>query len=330
MPVSSSCQMKLIDAHIHYCGDHPDCVQALEALDVKLLNVCVAYSPGGWLDQKERYRGLAKAFPGRYAWCTSFDPPDFAAAGYAERVIAGIEADYADGACACKVWKNIGMELRKPSGDYVRIDDPLFQPLFDYLGRAGRPVLMHIGEPRECWLPLDPSSAHYGYYSTHPEWHMHGRPGIPSYESLIAARDLVVERNPKVRFIGAHLGSLEHDLSEVARRLDRYANLMVDTGARMINLMRAERSDARDFLTRYADRVIYGSDFFEERSQAALDLDARRKNIVLLGQAQGAERAFLESTDMVSYDAHTFPGLGLPAAVVQKLIIENAHSCYGL
>jgi hypothetical protein len=245
-------------------------------------------------------------------------------------VVAGIAADYAAGACSCKVWKNIGMELRKPSGEYITIDDRLFQPLFEFLGRASRPVLMHIGEPRECWLPLDPSSAHYDYYSTHLEWHMHGRPGFPSHGSLIAARDRVVERYPKIRFVGAHLGSLEYDLGEIARRLERYPNLMVDTSARMITLVQAERSSARDFLLRCADRVLYGSDFVEEQSQASLTDAERRKNIALLGETQEGERAFLESSGPVTYKGGAVQGLALPAPVLQKIIIENARSCYAV
>jgi predicted TIM-barrel fold metal-dependent hydrolase len=322
--------MRLIDAHIHYCGDHPDCAADLSSRDFKLLNVCVAYRPGGWNDQRERYRSLAAASPSLYAWCTSFDPPDFRDPGYADRVIAGISADYAAGACGCKVWKNIGMEFRKPSGDYLMIDDPLFHPLFDFLSRAGRPVLMHIGEPRECWLPLDPGSAHYDYYSTHLEWHMYGRAGIPSHESLIAARDRVVERHPRIQFVGAHLGSLEYDLEEIARRLARYPNLMVDTSARMSNLVRAERGSVRDFLLRWADRVIYGSDFVEEQSQASLDETGRRKNLVRLAQAQSTERALLESAGPVKYQGLTVQGLALPARVLQKLLAENARSCYAL
>ncbi len=320
----------MIDGHVHYGGDHPDCTAGLERSDVKLLNVCVAYRPGGWDDQRKRYRGLAQAWPSRYAWCTSFDPPDFKDPGYAERVIAGIAADYAAGACGCKVWKNIGMEVRKPSGEYVMIDDPVFHPLFDSLRRAGRPVLMHIGEPRECWQPLDSSSVHYDYYSIHPEWHMYGKTGFPSHESLIAARDRVVERNPKIQFVGAHLGSLEYDLGEIARRLERYPNLMVDTSARMAHFMQAERARVRDFLLRFADRVIYGSDFYEEQSQASLGDAERRKNIALLAETQDQERAFLESEGTVTYQGRSVQGLGLPAAVVRRLVIENARSCYAL
>jgi hypothetical protein len=38
--------------------------------------------------------------------------------------------------------------------------------------------------------------------------------------------------------IGAHLGSLEHDLDAIAARLDRYPNFNVEVAARTRNLVR--------------------------------------------------------------------------------------------
>jgi len=36
-----------IDAHIHYVGDHPDCISLLARLGLKLLNVCVVHDHSG-------------------------------------------------------------------------------------------------------------------------------------------------------------------------------------------------------------------------------------------------------------------------------------------
>ena len=77
-----------IDAHIHYFGDHPDSIAMLERLDLQLLNICVAHGPAGdWRTREaEVYRELADTHPTRYAWCTTFDLPDFKEADYAEGV----------------------------------------------------------------------------------------------------------------------------------------------------------------------------------------------------------------------------------------------------
>jgi hypothetical protein len=107
----------MIDAHIHYGDDAPALLALLEQFDLKLLNICVAEDAHGhWRSQAETYRRLAQTYPQRFAWCTSFDLPRFDDPGYAEEVIAGLDADFAAGAIACKVWKNIGMSAFRLSG----------------------------------------------------------------------------------------------------------------------------------------------------------------------------------------------------------------------
>src|SRR5579862_3764851 len=121
--------MVRIDAHMHYMGDTPESRELLERLDLKMMNICVAEDAHGvWRDQAECYERLAREHPDRFAWCTSFDLPGFDDSGYTDRVIAGLERDFAHGAVACKIWKNFGMEVVKPSGEYILPDDPLLTP----------------------------------------------------------------------------------------------------------------------------------------------------------------------------------------------------------
>ena len=58
------------------------------------------------------------------------------------------------GAVACKIWKNIGMEVCHPNGAHVLPNDPLLQPIIAYVTDHNKTLLMHIAEPLECWLPL--------------------------------------------------------------------------------------------------------------------------------------------------------------------------------
>ena len=76
----------------------------------------------------------------------------------------------------------------------------------------------------------------------------------------MASRDRILERHPRLTVIGAHLGSLEHDVDELARRLDRYPNFYVDCSARTADLTRQPPDKVRAFLVRYQDRVLYGLD----------------------------------------------------------------------
>lgn len=304
----------------------------LEQLDIKLLNICVAYTDRAWAKDKENFRSLARDYPRTYAWCTTFDPPDYSVTdpAYAERVIAGLAEDFRSGAVACKVWKNVGMEAKKPNGEFLMIDDPVFHPIFDFLEKEARPVLMHIAEPLACWKPLDERSPHYRYYKENPQWHMYGKKSFPSHEQLIAARDRVLEAHPRVRFVGAHLGSLEYDVEEIARRLDRFPNFVVDSSARMVDLMIQESSKVAAFLTRYSDRVLYGSDVVDYRDQSALSEAERQEAIDALVRAYENEIDYLASARKIEYRGHSLNGLTLPDEVARKLLFDNAHEWYGI
>ena len=68
-------------------------------------------------------------------------------------------------------------------------------------------------------------------------------------------------RHPKLRVIGCHIGSSEEDLSAAAKRLDAYPNFAVDLASRVRFLARQPREDVRQFMMKYADRVLYATDF---------------------------------------------------------------------
>jgi predicted TIM-barrel fold metal-dependent hydrolase len=249
-------------------------------------------------------------------------------AEYAERVVAGLERDFGHGAIACKVWKNIGMEIRKPSGEFLLVDDPIFDPIYRYLTRSERTVLMHIGEPLACWQPLDPEDLHYGYYSGHPEWHMYNKPEYPSHSDLIDARDCVLERFPQMRVVGAHLGSLEYDVVEVAKRLDRYPNFAVDTSARTKDLAYQERDTVRQFMIAYADRVLFGTDLVIRESHAALGAQERAARLGRVESVYGREFAYYEGGQTMTFNRREVRGLDLPAEVLQGFYHDNAAEWY--
>ncbi len=70
----------------------------------------------------------------------------------------------------------------------------------------------------------------------------------------------LVESHPGTNFIGAHIMSYPENLSFVAQALARYSNLYVDMTERIAELGRQPYS-ARDFLIKFADRVLFGSDY---------------------------------------------------------------------
>ncbi len=319
----------MIDAHIHYGDDSPEFLALLDELGMKLINICVVHEPGEtWRTQADRYRSLAQTHPARFAWCTSIDLPRLDDPGYADAAIRGLDQDFAQGSIACKVWKNVGMEVLCPDGSYLLIDDSIFDPIFEHLAASGRTLLLHMAEPLACWQPLDPASPHYNYYSQNPQWHMYNRPDVPSHATLIAARDRVLEKHPSLRVVGAHLGSLEHDVDEVAARLDRYPNFAVDISARLGNLARQPSSKVRDFFERYQERILFGTDVVMRTAPADLPPDERAAALAPLADTYRTHFAYLEGTADVSVRGHTTQGLGLAPDVLDRIYTANARAWY--
>jgi predicted TIM-barrel fold metal-dependent hydrolase len=301
-----------IDAHVHVCPPPEAFLQLLSRLNVRLVNVTLVdpHVPGFDVTEPQTTwaADLSGRSGGRIAWASTFDPRGFDSPGFAERTIAHLQSTFDRGAVAVKIYKSVGLDLKSKAGAYVMPDDPAFAPVLEMIAARDRTLLAHLAEPRSSWLPLDPADPHYGYYKNNPDWHMFQHPERPSWESIIAARDRMLAAHPKLRVVGCHLGSMEHDVDEIARRFDRYPNFAVDTAARVVNLMRQPRSKVRAFLIRYQDRVLWGTDLMEI---AWTDPEAAMKRW---------EETYVHDWD---YFAGA-QGLELPPAVLRKIFHDNA------
>jgi predicted TIM-barrel fold metal-dependent hydrolase len=147
---------------------------------------------------------------------------------------------------------------------------------------------------------------------------MFKQPDHPRKETIIQARDHMLEQNPQLRVVGAHLGSLETNLDELGKRLDRYPNFAVDVAARTVYLTLQPREKAREFLIKYQDRIVYGTDL----DLRAPDDPAAAEKTWLKHYAM--DWAFFSSSGNVTYRGKEVKGLALPPPVLHKLYHDNA------
>jgi predicted TIM-barrel fold metal-dependent hydrolase len=255
-----------------------------------------------------------------------WDNPD-----WQEKTLAYIDESFKKGAIGMKVWKNIGMVEKDKDGKFIMIDNPKFDTIFNYLERKGIPVCGHLGEPRNCWLPLEQMtvSSDSSYFERNPHYHMFLHPEYPSYEDQINARDNLLTKHPDLKFIGCHLGSLEWNVDSLARRLDKYPNMAVDMSARICHLQyqsAQDRGRVRDFCIKYQDRLLYGTDVGYSGSS---DPERFRKS---MHETWIDDWKYLTSDEEMTSDKFrgTFTGLKLPAAVVDKIYNGNAIKWYKL
>jgi predicted TIM-barrel fold metal-dependent hydrolase len=326
-------QLRKIDVHSHIYEDLPVVNAMLRRINLRVVNVSVP-ATDGHLEFMHRFNAaLVKQHPDLFSFASTFDLAARNEPDYGARVGRALDATFAQGAVMVKIWKEVGLELKRPDESFLLPDDPVFDPVYAHIASRRKPLLAHLAEPREAWLPLDPKNVHYGYYSRNPRWHLYGKPEFPSHSALMDARDHILAKHPDLVVIGAHVGSLEYDVDEVAKRLDRYPNFHVEVSARTLDLARQPATKVRAFFLKYQDRILYGVDRSwrpyvtpevkpsdADRQKFAADLEAQYRR----------DWDYYAGTGQVTYGVETVEALGLPRDVLEKFYWKNAGRIIGV
>ena len=320
-----------IDVHVHINSADPALIEQARVDGFRLLTINVDYPD---FPPLARQRALALAHvhthPDLVAFAAAFGMKGWDEPGWQTRVLQDVDAAFADGAVAIKVWKNIGMEFRDSAGKLVMIDDPRFDPVFERVRERGKVLIGHQGEPHNCWLPLERMTVSNDreYFQEHPQYHMFLHPDLPSYEAQMAARNRMLDRNPRLHFMGAHMASLEWSITELARFLDRYPLAVVDLAARMGQVQYQSNRDhaaVRAFFIRYQDRLLYGTDLTQD---ASTESGAMRKEAHGRWLSDWIYFSTEQTQSVAELDAPV-AGLGLPRGVIDKLYHRNAERMFG-
>lgn len=334
MTVAELMQEPKLDAHAHFMAlaveDEEKFIAKLNEHNMQWLSLCTVGT--NWFDLRQQI-GLAERLHSRYAnrveWAVSFNLENWNSPDWEKQAIKTIDEGIEHGAVAVKVWKEFGMVLKDPEGGYVMIDDPRLDPVLDYIRSKGLTLTAHIGEPYNCWQPLESMSNQRSrdYYGENPRYHGYIHPEIPGYWEQIASRDRMLEKHPDLRVVGAHLGSLEWDLNELSLRLDRYPNFAVDLAERIYNLQEHGREKVRDFMIKYQDRLLYGTDLVSGWGENGVDGDLGKLDNTYL-----SDYRYFASDEEIGVpwisESSRVQGLKLPAAVLKKVFYRNAKTWY--
>lgn len=243
------------------------------------------------------------------------------------------------GAVGLKISKALGLAYPAPPDGKkpLPVDDPGLDPLFEKAGALGMPVAIHTGDPKAFWLPADEKNERWDELKAHPEWSFHGEP-VPSWQELYAQFERRVARHPKTVFIGVHFGNAPEEPDRVARLLDKYTNLYIDTAARVPEIGRHDATKMRAFYEKYQDRVLFGTDTGVGESQEEMMYGSTGES----PPTAADEKRFFESTWRYfetrdrQFESPTpiqgrwkIDGVGLPEAVLRKVYFENAARVLG-
>jgi predicted TIM-barrel fold metal-dependent hydrolase len=330
-----------IDVHTHITPDGVE--RALALMDKWGIDAMVNLSgmyPGPPRYMLETQLAAAKKAGGRIAVFANVDfrAVRFRPNDYGAYLAAELEEAKQQGAVGLKISKALG--LGYPAPDMKRllaVDDPGLDPLFEKAGALGMPVAIHTGDPKAFWKPADRKNERYDELKAHPDWSFHGEP-VPSWEALYQAFERRVARHPGTTFIGVHFGNAPEDPGLVARMLDKYPNLYVDTAARVPEIGRHNPEKMRRFFEKYQDRVLFGTDTGIGASQDEMmygsngadpptEEDEVRFFTATWRYFETGDRKFEHPTPIQGrWRIH---GVALPEPVLRKIYFENAARVLG-
>lgn len=319
--------LEKIDAHVHINVTDPIMIEQGIKDNMHLITVNTEIGSIPISHQQNVAVQLKNRCPDRFAYATAFSLDNWDdAETWQKNAIEYLKESFEKGAIAVKVWKNIGMELRNADGDFVMIDDPQFDPVFEYIVNEGIPVFGHIGEPKGCWLPLEEMTVANDrqYFENNPQYHMYLHPEYPSYEEIIEARNNMLDKHPDMVFVGFHLGSMEWSIDMMIEHLDKYPNMILDMAHRIPHLQylaQLDREKLLNFFIDYQDRFVYSTDLQQYE-------DSDPEEVRKLAEDTWREdwEFFVTDNQLTVWQVEgSFQGLKLPREAIDKLYRKNVQ-----
>ncbi|MFY9560440.1 MAG: amidohydrolase family protein [Terriglobales bacterium] len=311
----------VIDVHNHTndargIGDRVDPNEMVERMD--RLNVkTVVILTGGWGDDLQKIVDtMVKPYPGRFMVFTQIDWSKIDDPNFSQLMVRQVDDSVARGARGLKILKELGLGVRDKSGKLIPVDDARLDPVWEECGRLGIPVFIHVADPEAFFRPIDANNERYEELIEHPDWSFYG-PRFPTLPELMAQRDRMFAKHPHTTFAALHFGSWPENLDFVEQTLEKFPNVMIETGAREGELGRQPRRVRRLFL-KHPDRIMFGTDE---------------------GASEEMYRNYFRwlETDDEYFPYAQYPGqgrwmiygLGLPDEVLEKVYHGNAERLFG-
>jgi predicted TIM-barrel fold metal-dependent hydrolase len=305
--------------------------ELLPVMDRCGVQTLVNFTGGYGVGLEDSLTRYDRTHPGRFLTMTEPIYEHFTDPDYPRLQAEAIEQAHRAGACALKLLKTLGLYLREgiTTGPLVPIDDPRFDPMWDTCGQLNMPVAIHVSDPIAFFAPIDRHNERYEELANHPDWSFHGR-DFPSNEELLAARDRVIARHPRTRFILLHVGNYAENLAHVSATLDRFPNTTVDIAARVGELGRQPRA-ARAFFDRYQDRILFGTDATPHGYEFPQQLFNERLYQIYYRFLETDDEYFdYAPADVPPQGRWRIYGINLPDAILKKVYNTNAARELGI
>ena len=282
--------------------------RVMKGMEANNLQILVNLS-GGFGDQLRRGAEALKAskYKDRMVLFANINFGGSVGPGFGAKAARQLDDDLKAGAMGLKIFKDLGMFVRKASGDRLPVDDPELDAVWETCARNNVPVLIHIAEPPAFFEPLDYTNERWLELALYPD--RRHQTGV-RFEQLMTERNNMIRRHPNTKFILAHFGWHANDLARAGKLLDQNSNVYYDVAAVLYDFGRQPRA-SHDFFVKYQDRIVFGKDSYQPDEYPYY------------------WRVFETNDEYFDYyrDYHAFwklYGIALPDQVLKKLYYGNA------
>lgn len=233
----------------------------LQPMDKLNMAVMVNLSGGSGDKVKQSLVNIKANAPKRFIVFANINFSGIGENNWTDNAVKILVEDVKIGANGLKIFKNLGFSVKDNKGSRVAVDDPRLDAIFDKCGQLGIPVLIHTADPKPFWDPMDETNERWLELKTHPGRKRSATDPVP-FEQLIEEQHRMFKKHPKTTFIAAHFGWYANDLAHLGHLLETLPNVMVEFGAVIAELGRQPRA-AKQFFTKYQDRIMFGKDSWE-------------------------------------------------------------------
>jgi hypothetical protein len=269
----------------------------------------------GIVHSKEGFEAAREHYPKRFVFAKYLSLRDIAHYNV-EPVIEDIACTKEEGYSLAKTW--FGPRWRDfiedvPAG--FRIDSPKLEPVFQALEDNDLPIIIHVADPDTYFKLHYQDTAKYG-----------------TKEENLNQLENVLERHPNVIFQIPHFGAQPeiHRLQNLAGWLDRFPRIILDTASSrwMARELSKDIKKARDFLLKYSNRILFGTDLSANRGGTEYFSGRYVAQRYLWETDVRDEPLPFEDADTKDTGGTFINGLDLPLSVLEKLYWKNAIRIY--
>lgn len=193
----------------------------------------------------------------------------------------------------------------------VCINHPFYNDIFEKCANNNTPILWHVADPDTFWdiKRIPPRFIERGWF--------YGDGTYLSLEETYGQVFEILDRHPELKVTFAHFFFYSDYPDKLEKLFQKYPNVCIDLapGSEMFKSFNDNRDFYIEFFTKYADRIIYGTDasFMEntnddyERYQGITD----------------SVYKFLTTDEVITIYGVSAKGLKLPDEVTSKILNEN-------